>query len=498
MNSETSEFTSLIPMWLAATKDVELPTPPIPEELEHRVSNLRALLREGNTEAVHVEPDSEGLAVLSRLCFELSNPSTGSAELLFREASTAYDIVSRMSLPCDEFGERNEILSYMALAAWRSARRVCSSRVVQEWERKHQEAVLGSVAVRMCLEGYLAMASGGPPQDLKHTLFADDNMLFAMVAFLRAQRNVYPRRVAECASDLLDWGALSWRTGEGDEATYLRADLSLIAGGCHRLVGNLREARNRISRAEGLFRTTSRSEAGQARCTYARLALAYEGLRNEEVLSRVANLWAAFTALEMEEEAALCRFLEAAASEALGRFANAIEILSTLRVLLQDGRNPILLGLATSKLADVMASVGRFGEAFSFFKAASSWLPHMPPWARATLKAEVGAALRETGHLTSAITALREAVRELALVRLAPREAYTRLVLAEVLLLANRPREAENEILTALPTIEEQGMVREGVAALALLRESVSRCNIDGKALEQVRGDLKRGLRWEC
>src|SRR6266498_1869921 len=147
MISETAGLVSGIPMWVAASKGVRLPIPPTPEELDRRVREVRALLREGNAEAIDIDAGDEGLAVLSRLCFELSNESDECHELLFREASLAYAIVSQIPWPSDEFGERDEILSDLALAAWRSARQIDSARVAQEWERRHQDAVSKSAAL---------------------------------------------------------------------------------------------------------------------------------------------------------------------------------------------------------------------------------------------------------------------------------------------------------------------------------------------------------------
>ncbi len=69
--------------------------------------------------------------------------------------------------------------------------------------------------------------------------------------------------------------------------------------------------------------------------------------------------------------------------------------------------------------------------------------------------------------------------------------AYTHLLIAETLLEMSREREAEWEILAALPEIDEIKMVPEAFAAIALLRESVSRRRPDSSALKQVRAYLQ-------
>jgi tetratricopeptide (TPR) repeat protein len=495
MISETAGFVSGIPMWVAATKGVRLPTPPPPEELDRRVREVRALLREGNAEAIDIDAGDEGLAVLSRLCFELSNESDECHELLFREASIAYAIVSRIPWPSEGFGERDEILSDLALAAWRSSRQVHSARVAQEWERRHQEAVSKSAALRACLEHYITTNAGDRTDELRQSFFSDARTLLAMVALLRLRRNATPHVVAELGSELFDWVQSSGVQASKKELIYLLADLSVLVGACCRFIGSWHAARAWLSRAESLFQKTARPEAGLARVAFARLALACETHRHEEVLRRIPDLHSEFVALGMEEEAAICRFVQGASLEALGRSGEATEILSTLRSSLLEQPDHWLLGHTTSKLAEVLALSGRFDDASGYYRQALVWLGDRPSWARASLKAYLGGTLRDTGNLTPAVTAFREAVADYSVLGFKTKVAYIRMLLAETLLLADRPREAEVEILAALPTIEEQEMAAEGIVAISLLRESIRQSRLDGEVLRQVREHLKEGWR---
>jgi hypothetical protein len=65
------------------------------------------------------------------------------------------------------------------------------------------------------------------------------------------------------------------------------------------------------------------------------------------------------------------------------------------------------------------------------------------------------------------------------------------LVIAEFLIVLGREREAEWEIRTALPAIDEIRMVPEAIAAVALLRESASRKKTDLSALRELRSRLE-------
>ncbi len=102
-----------------------------------------------------------------------------------------------------------------------------------------------------------------------------------------------------------------------------------------------------------------------------------------------------------------------------------------------------------------------------------------------------GETLRELGRLSDAIPAYRAAIEDLVTLGMATRAAYFRVLLAELLIQASKPREAEWELLAALPTIDEQKMVPEGFAAVALLRESVRQRKTDPKALVELREYLQ-------
>jgi len=68
-----------------------------------------------------------------------------------------------------------------------------------------------------------------------------------------------------------------------------------------------------------------------------------------------------------------------------------------------------------------------------------------------------------------------------------------RLVMADLLLDMGSGHEAEQEVRAALPIIEEEQMVPEGIAALGLLRESLRRRQLDGRALRELHGYFPKG-----
>src|SRR5262249_15635988 len=107
------------------------------------------------------------------------------------------------------------------------------------------------------------------------------------------------------------------------------------------------------------------------------------------------------------------------------------------------------------------------------------------------LRSTMGETFRRLGQNDAAIHAYKMSVKDYTDLGMETMAAYTRLVLAETLIAADRPREAEWEILQALPTIDEQRMVPEGFAAMALLRESIKRKMADPNALRELREHLQ-------
>ena len=82
--------------------------------------------------------------------------------------------------------------------------------------------------------------------------------------------------------------------------------------------------------------------------------------------------------------------------------------------------------------------------------------------------------------------------KEFAQIGLRGDVAALQLVVADLLLDLGQDEAARREIVAALPAIDEIQMVPEGVAALALLRESVRGRGIDRAALRELHGYFDR------
>jgi hypothetical protein len=104
----------------------------------------------------------------------------------------------------------------------------------------------------------------------------------------------------------------------------------------------------------------------------------------------------------------------------------------------------------------------------------------------------MGDLFRVTGQPSPAVEAYRSAQIEFAEIGMRGDVAALQLVVADLLLDLGQDEAARREILAALPAIDEIQMVPEGMAALALLRESVRGRRIDRAALRELHGYFDR------
>ncbi len=138
-------------------------------------------------------------------------------------------------------------------------------------------------------------------------------------------------------------------------------------------------------------------------------------------------------------------------------------------------------------LADLPSIQVQPAQAFGLLSEALPLLEKCnQPISVAHLKTVLAQNLRNQGQLDGAVKWFRAACGDYDELRMSGFVVYLRILMAETLIALSRHREAEWEILAALPTIEEQKMVPEGFAAVALLKESVRRRQVDPKALREL------------
>jgi len=320
--------------------------------------------------------------------------------------------------------------------------------------------------------------------------FEHPEVLLALCEVLTRRVETAPAAVAEDADFFYRFLAAPIRKiGEFDEREYFLGELALVAGGANRILFRRDEARRWFDRAESNFVRVANASVHFARLAYQKLALAMEERRFSEVLE-LAPVWSESSRkLGLFDEAQKCRFLEGIACREIGDFSRAATVFQGVYEEAEAAANVKLLAPVANNLAQLYRLQSNFDEALKYGRQALDLLRRTNSQVGLVkLRWCVGDILREQGKTADAIDAYREAVRDAEQVGMRGDAAAIHLVLADTLLQAEQEAQAEWEIRAALPIIDEEQMVPEGLAALALLRESLRRRKIDRQALRSLHG----------
>jgi tetratricopeptide (TPR) repeat protein len=346
---------------------------------------------------------------------------------------------------------------------------------------------------RSISRAYLEMPAADRTEDFVTGCLGEPETLLSLCIALKELRNTVPSTVVDEGSRIYKWiTSQTRRFGVFDECDYFLGEVAFLVGSACRLVGRRDEAELWLERAESGFRHTVNPAPLLANIAYERLALHYDMRRYDRIFELLPSLRTSFKKLNMGREVLKCQFLEATTLKDADRKLEALTRFAELRSDPLLRSEPTLLGLVLANLGELLSSGGRYGEAMAVFQEALSCESEpSQPLSAAHLKVAIAECLRNQGQLNAAVSSYRAAVSDYASVGMQTMVAYVRVLTAETLIASSRHREAEWEILAALPTIEEQKMVPEGFAAVALLRESVRSRKADPKALRDLRDHLK-------
>jgi tetratricopeptide (TPR) repeat protein len=319
------------------------------------------------------------------------------------------------------------------------------------------------------------------------------DVLLAICRILRDTMESEPAVVVNEASALYRWSTNpASAVGLFDEREYVLGETALIAAKGSRFLGKFTDAERWLDRSDAAFRHTVNPAPSVAGIAFERLALRYAGGRYEETLELLPSLKSSFNKLGMDTDNAKAQFLEAVTLRALGRVDEHFALLRDLEEAPGVRDCPSLHGQVLVHIGNYEAVLGQFDAAArTYEKALPIVMRGNRPVALCELKWSIGDAYRGQGSLVRAIEAYRVAKNDYQALGFRAFVTQLSLVIAEVLLVLGRDREAEWEILSALPAIDEEKMVPEGFAAVALLRESVRHRKTDPMALRELRERLQ-------
>jgi tetratricopeptide (TPR) repeat protein len=468
-----SQLVSLIPDWLAVTAGREVSVGLSREDVLRRASVLRGLLRDGKLDPVCVDLDEDLRAVFHGLVALVTDIDPKIGRHLAAEASAVYHFIRRVEWGCDDLGERRELLRRCAEVGWQalgvSIRDVCLSR--------------------NRLEDGAPLAGEGKVSPLKYR-----KAILHTLASLQHERNSSPAAVIRKAIRVFE-GLVgdSGVAGFLDERDYVQGSAAYSASAALKMLGRLDDATRWLDRAEQSFRACVDPAPLLSAVGHARLAILFEREQFDQMLESLPTVRRGLREGGMLRFALKCDFAWALCLNNLGRHKEAREILERIRHDEKLESETGLHGLVLTRLADFLQSEGRFEEAGEQLSLALSLVESSTySFAKADLLLVLGESLRRQGRHEEAMSAFAEGIRLYHALGMVKWLAYGRLLAAETLLALGRPRDAEIEILLALPVIEELRLVPDGFQAMALLRESVRRQKTNPEALRQLRAHLQR------
>ncbi len=322
------------------------------------------------------------------------------------------------------------------------------------------------------------------------TAMEEPELLLAVCASLRSRLESSPAEVLSEAEFFYRWIETPNRSvGVFDEKDYFLGETALLAGSSSRILFRRDEARRWFDRSETAFRHTVNAIADWARVAYQRLALRVEEREFEEVLELLPSLVETFRKLDMSSDALKCRFLEGVIDINTERYDEAIRLFREICVEARALKNEGLLAVACNNLVQLQGLLGNSEEALEQAQETLKLFYRLDNRVGlAKLQCGIGLLMRSRGNPAAAIQALRAAKEGFVALQMRSDVATMSLLLADLELEIGEERVAMHELLEALPVIQSENMVPEGMAALSLLQDSVRRRSVDRDALRQLHG----------
>jgi tetratricopeptide (TPR) repeat protein len=487
--STSAEFLSrVLPEWVAATRRRRVSVPNTSEvyrQLEAMKSSLET------SQPASTTPE-DALTAMNVLSFELVCAPKASTSVL-AQATSAFQLLLSLELDTNEFDEVAELRSRFAFVAWRHARKLCNTLLSQRWLELFDENFRKASVHHDCVFYFLQVEGHDRTPELNARFLSDSESLFSICAAIRDLRNSAPAALAIELPALQKWVTSHfWPAHFTDERTYFVTQLEMSRGVCARWMGDREAAMEWFRRAEKRCESTPEWEIGSAEIELARLTTEYDAGQTGAVLTRLPILQRKLELLGMTTGLVKSRLLEAVTMKREGRIVESSAILEDLLHSEMFRGNGLLRALTLESLGDSYCLLGRLDDASKCLNLAFEILREKEePTGRAFLKLVLGEMFWIQGDSANALQAYRGAQGDYAALQLETWEAYARLLAGEVLLACGRESEAASEVLAALPTIEKRSLVREGVAAVTLLRESIRRRKMDRNALRELREQLR-------
>ncbi len=401
------------------------------------------------------------------------------------DAKSVYQYALRLPWPDELADERSEILAALAYQTWSSCLRDGRFSEMRVFEAKCDMHAREQELVRDFLSVPLEQRS----KLLSARFLSDASVLISAISTLDRLVNTDPRTTLSWGRQLLEWVSRD-QSLRDHERSWFVCQLSVSIAGALRHLGHMNEAMNCLSRAESAFDLSRLSPVLGTRFEYARLTLLYDRREYVELLGRLPTLVSKLERYGSGSELAKGRLLHACALKAVGS-PEAVAAFESLLVTAEIRDDRLLHGLTLMHLGNLLFEQGQCLRAALLCEQALQLLnPTGVKWAIADLHAVIAEALRQKGDLTGAERAFRSAIEACRSQGVAVRTSYLRVLLAETLIASQKEQDAVAELVAAIPVIERECLASEGLAAVALLREALTRREADSAAVRVLREEL--------
>ncbi len=485
ITEQEHEVVPAIRTWLAATSATEIPTGLSRDEAHLGARELLAEIAVGSLSRDHLEVDDSLMDLLWATVEELdARPVSQQA---FEECDRLYQFVLRLPIESDPLDERDEILHRVAQIGWRCApgglEAVLSARATV-WEHgdeaRHRE-ICNAIARLPARIEVLSRQEEYEVAELRE-----------VCATLLRLGNISPGLAAAASSDLYALlESHEHRLGWLDDQQFFRGVTALASGMACRQAGRWDSAELGYARSRFAFSKTLNT-ADLVRVRVERLALHH--LRG--YLEAVAeSAPAMIKGIGIPRERIKAELTLATALVDLNRSAEAVNILESACATAVIEKEPPLWAYALLKLGNVFSELGKDEEAMVSFRRSGAVLARYDyPIVLACLAATMGEHFAGQGDFEDAARLYRSSRETFRQAGQVQQTAYLSVLLAELLIMLGRLDDAEAELLAALPLIEKFDLRREGLAAVTLLREAMSKRRTDVKTIQALRDQLRKGL----
>jgi tetratricopeptide (TPR) repeat protein len=465
--SDTERLVEAIPRWLVWSRTSHPYLGLSKKESCRRARELVARIQQGMASPEEFSATPEEIDVLNAMVSLVRDQPTLEARCALGGRVIAY--LRLLSWPGGCLGEHEEMLD----------------RIGRALRRPETES-----GVAKARELFTRLSREKLDLGLRDSRLRDPEVLVSLLQMMTQRSEADPAGIRGTAEYLYKFLSVPVRPlGVMDEREYFLGELAMIAGGACRFLFRKDEARQWFDLAEANFRLTVRVQADLLRLAYQRLALRLEERAYEEIRELTPPLRESFRRLGMTSDATKCRFLEGIATQELGDLAGAIEIFEEVSKESQSAGEKRLYAIAENNLFMLHSNLGDEERALACSSRALKGLSELGNRAHlAKLQWYVGTLHRSMQRPEQAIRAYRSALEAFREIGMRGDVVSMHLVIADLLLDQGAEAQAEWEIRAALPIIDEEKMAPEGMAAYALLRESVRRRKIDRNALRDVHG----------